>query len=348
MRSKGSKLPKYVYKQTVKGKTYYRFRQGKLVKRLPGSPSTPEFHAAYAKLLTTPDTPIGRYNPGSVAHTIELYVRSPEYADLEPSTRRDYVRYLARLDRSVGDRAFASIDRPYIFAIRDKLQETPVAANHTVAVISALFRWAIKRGLAKANPAEGIERLKGGDGYRRWDDSELDTFLASASPMMALALLLGVCTGQRLSDVTRFTWSAFDGEWIHFRQQKTKTHLDIPLRRDLIAILSGTAKVGVHILTTRTGRPFHSRVFSRDFRDARIEAGLPDDLSFHGLRHTAASVLAELGCSAPEIQAITGHKSLKLVQHYITQASQKKLAASAIARLQTAHSAKHAAKPGSK
>jgi integrase len=74
------------------------------------------------------------------------------------------------------------------------------------------------------------------------------------------------------------------------------------------------------ILTTKTGRAFHPRVFSRDFRAARIKAGLPEGLSFHGLRHTAAARLAELGAGAPEIQAITGHKSLKLVEHYIRQA----------------------------
>ena len=87
------------------------------------------------------------------------------------------------------------------------------------------------------------------------------------------------------------------------------------------------------ILTTRTGRSFHPRVFSRDFLEARQRAGLPADISFHGLRHTAASKLAELGCTAPEIMSITGHKSLKVVEHYIRQANQIVMAERAIARL---------------
>lgn len=333
MRSKGSRLPKYVYVQHIKGKTYYRFRRGKVTHRLPGNPGSPEFHAAYAKLLITPDTPIGRYTPESVAHTIDLYVRSPEFADLAEGTQRDYRRYLARLDRSVGEKALASIEKTYVFAVRDKLQKTPVAANHTVAVIGSLFRWAMKRGIAKTNPAEGIERLKGGEGFQRWTDDEVKAFRATASPMMLLALELGLCTGQRLSDVIRFTWNSYDGEKIKLRQQKTSARQTIMAHPDLKKILDATPRKGVMILTTRTGRVFHSRVFSRDFRDARIAAGLPEELTFHGLRHTAASRLAEIGCSAPEIQSITGHKSLKQVEHYIRQANQELLADRAITRL---------------
>jgi hypothetical protein len=49
--------------------------------------------------------------------------------------------------------------------------------------------------------------------------------------------------------------------------------------------------------------------------------------------------LAELGAGAPEIQAITGHKSLKLVEHYIRQASQEVQADRAVARLPSPKSA---------
>jgi len=65
-----------------------------------------------------------------------------------------------------------------------------------------------------------------------------------------------------------------------------------------------------------------------------VKAGLPDDLSFHSLRHTAASRLAEVGCSASAIQSITGHQSLKLVETYIAQVSQEYLSRAAIVKLE--------------
>lgn len=53
----------------------------------------------------------------------------------------------------------------------------------------------------------------------------------------------------------------------------------------------------------------------------------------HGLRKAACRRLAEIGCSAPEIAAISGHKSLKEVQRYIEEANQARLAQSAMHRL---------------
>jgi integrase len=334
MRSRGSRLPKYVYVQHIKGKTYYRFRRGKgPAVRLPGAPGAAEFHAAYARLLTVPDAPIDRYTPGSVAHTVDTYIKSAEFGELAPGTQRDYRRYLMRLDNAFGHRQLGELTTDLMHQIRDKLQATPSAANHTISVIGSLFFWAVRRKIVKADPTTGIGRLKGGDGYERWAESDLDAFRASASPMMRLALELGVYTGQRLSDVIKMKWSDYDGARIKVRQQKTGTKLSLQAHDHLKAVLDPTEHRGETILTSRSGRPFHSRVFSRDFRNARIAAGLPDGLSFHGLRHTAASVMAEVGCTAPEIMAVTGHKSLKLVEHYIRQASQEIQADRAISRL---------------
>ena len=334
MRSRPSKLPKYVYVQRIKGQTYYRFRRsGGGSVRLPGTPDSPEFYNAYAKLISAPLVNIGRYTPGSVAQTIDAYYRSADFSQLAPGTQRDYRRYLNRLDRSVGERGMLALDAPFIFQIRDKLRETPVAANHAIAVIRTLFRFALARHIVTEDPTANIGKLKGGEGFQRWNAADIEAFRVVATPMMRLALELGLYTGQRLSDVIRLAWSNYDGVRIRLRQQKTKTSLSIPVHPELQAVLADTTRTGLMILTSKTGLAFHPRVFSRDFRDARIMAGLPEGLSFHGLRHTAAARLAELGASAPEIQAITGHKSLKLVEHYIRQASQELQADRAIARL---------------
>src|SRR5580765_1964871 len=62
-------------------------------------------------------------------------------------------------------------------------------------------------------------------------------------------------------------------------------------------------------------------------------AGLPDRCVTHGLRKAAARRLAEAGCSANEIQSITGHATLQEVTRYTKAAEQKKLAVAAMKRL---------------
>ena len=278
MPSRGSRLPKHVYVQRIGGRVYYRFRKaGGGSVRLPGNPDTPEFHTAYARLISAPTANIGRYTPGSVAHTIEQYFRSAEWGQLKPGTQRDYTRYLLRLDRSVGERALEAIDSEYVFMLRDRLQKTPSAANHAISVMGALFRFAIARKVAKADPTAGVGKLKCGDGYERWTDADISQFRAceAISATMQLALSLGLYTGQRLSDVIRLAWSNYDGERIRIRQQKTGTRLSIPIHEDLKAMLGATPRKSVMVLTTRTGMAFHPRVFSRDFLEARKLAQLP-------------------------------------------------------------------------
>jgi integrase len=58
--------------------------------------------------------------------------------------------------------------------------------------------------------------------------------------------------------------------------------------------------------------------------DARCE--------FHGLRKAACRRLAEAGCSANEIAAISGHATLKEVARYTAAVDQARMARNAMAR----------------
>jgi integrase len=72
------------------------------------------------------------------------------------------------------------------------------------------------------------------------------------------------------------------------------------------------------------------------------DAGLPRRCKPHGLRKAAARRLAEAGCSASEIMAITGHKTLAEVERYTRAAEHERLARQAIQR----QSEKRSGRPG--
>ncbi len=59
-------------------------------------------------------------------------------------------------------------------------------------------------------------------------------------------------------------------------------------------------------------------------------AKLPVRCKAHGLRKAAARRLAEAGCTAKQIQAITGHKTLAEVERYTRKADQVRLARKAM------------------
>ena len=86
------------------------------------------------------------------------------------------------------------------------------------------------------------------------------------------------------------------------------------------------------LLATKTGKPYAPNDLSDEFRGWRDEARLPSNCSIHELRKAAARRLAEAGCSAHEIAAITGHRTLKEVERYTRSAEQARLARQAMAR----------------
>jgi integrase len=97
--------------------------------------------------------------------------------------------------------------------------------------------------------------------------------------------------------------------------------------------LDGLPKESLLFVVGSKGRTIDETTFTKEFRAALDAAGLTN-LHFHGLRHSAGRALAEAGCSSHEIQSITGHRTLQMVEHYTKAARQKRLATAAIAKLE--------------
>jgi integrase len=74
--------------------------------------------------------------------------------------------------------------------------------------------------------------------------------------------------------------------------------------------------------------------FSQWMRDAITAAGLPLECQPHGLRKAAGRRLAEAGCTAHEIMAVLGHKTLAEAERYTREADQARLAEGAVAKLE--------------
>jgi integrase len=93
----------------------------------------------------------------------------------------------------------------------------------------------------------------------------------------------------------------------------------------------GVARVKT-FLVTHFGKPYTAAGFGNWFRELCDAAGC-FDISAHGGRKATARRLAEIGCSANQIAAITGHASLSEVQRYTKAADRKRMAKEAIKKL---------------
>src|SRR5580700_4990496 len=107
----------------------------------------------------------------------------------------------------------------------------------------------------------------------------------------------------------------------------------IPMGDELRAAIETTPANYLTFLTTARGKPFTAAGFTNWFRDMSDAAGLPKGLSAHGLRKAMCRRLAEAGCSEKMIAAISGHKTLRMVQRYTEAADQERMARAAIEQL---------------
>jgi integrase len=208
-----------------------------------------------------------------------------------------------------------------------------------------MTRHAMDINLRRDDPTRDVRAIRvKSAGHHSWTDAEIAQFErhhpVGSRARLALALL--VYTGQRRGDVIRMgPQHDLDGA-LHVKQEKTGAELIIPIHPELAAVITATPSGHLTFLTTRFGRPFEGSGFSHWFRDACDQAGLPH-CSPHGLRKAAARRLAEAGCTAHEIGAITGHASLAELVRYTRAADQRRLAEAAMAKTR-----KSGGKPGQK
>jgi enterobacteria phage integrase len=159
-----------------------------------------------------------------------------------------------------------------------------------------------------------------------WAESEIHQFEQRwpVGTRQRLGFDLLLYTGQRGSDVARMPRPAA-GEKIHVAQQKTGAKLAITVHPELRRSLDACPSGQVAAIVTAYGAPFSIKGFGQFMSDAIREAGLPAACKAHGLRKAAARRLAEAGCSAHEIMAVTGHKTLTEVERYTRAAEQERL-----------------------
>jgi integrase len=343
MRRTKSGLPRYCsWNVDQRGARFVRFRKDGFSTYIAGTPWSEAFMRQYAAALDgvkEQTTIIGaeRTKPGSINALIVSYTKLV-FPTLKPSTQRVRANILERFRREHGDKPVAGLQHHHIASIIAAKASTPDAANNLRKVLRHLLDHAVDIRMIAANPAASVKRLKtSGEGILPWSEEDVAQFTARhpLGSRAYLAMALALYTGQRLSDVVPMGWQHVrTGNKIAVRQQKTGTALLIPIMPSLAQALESVPRSNMTFLLTERGAPFTKAGFGNWFRDRCREAGL-QERSLHGLRKLAATRLADAGCSAHQVAAITGHKTLAEVTRYTRAADQARLAEQAMAMIET-------------
>jgi integrase len=331
--------PKYVHgfiDRHGKPRWYFR-RKGFAKVPLPGLPWSPEFMAAYeaansGRVPIAGKAPIDPAVRDSIRELALSYYASLTFKTLKTRSQQTYRGFIDRFVAQHGDKSALKIEPQHISQLMEK--RAPGAANWLLKVLRLLFKHAVAIRMRPDDPTRDIRFIKiKTSGFHAWTEQEIARFEAhhaiGTRARLALALLL--YTGQRRSDVVLMGRQHIKDGVLYVKQTKTGAEVWVPVMPDLAAAIADVPTMT--FLTTQFGGPYTPDAFGHWFRWQCDAAGLPAECSAHGLRKAAARRLADAGCSAHEIAAITGHATLREVERYTRGADRKRLAQSASEKL---------------
>jgi integrase len=197
------------------------------------------------------------------------------------------------------------------------------AATRTVGLLGAIFGHAVRAGIRADNPVAGIIRFADGRRERRLTDDEyrqLGDGMACVDvwPYAIAATRFLTLTGWRSGEALKLRWRDLDLKRRVVRLPDTKTGASMrPLSLAATQEIHRLARGGPDDLvfpSTRDGLEMSG--FSSLFEKITRAGGLPKDVTPHVLRHSFASVAADLGFSELTIAALIGYRGGSITSRY--------------------------------
>ena len=227
-----------------------------------------------------------------------------------------------------GDRPVQEITRADVKTLLREIVDagTPVTANRVLAAVRAFFNWCAAEDYVERSPAEGIKAPAEetprdralSDDEIRWLWKATEKVGYPFGPMARLLLL----TGQRLREVAEMTDAELRGDaWtLPAARAKNKRDHAVPLSAAVQAELGALPRTdGSPFLFTTTGKTPVSgfktgmaRLREAMTEVAEKEADEPVEIphwTFHDLRRTCATGMAQLGIPIHVTEAVLNHKS---------------------------------------
>lgn len=264
-----------------------------------------------------------------------------------------YHKYSTPVDRfldalgTTRDLALQSIQKRHVeqfvnLRIEEGCGGTTIGQN--IKVIRAVLREAIKDGHIQFNPADGVQGPKSQPVQRgTFTPAEIGILVENARGEWKTLILLGYFTGARLSDCCRMAWSGerrlqdqvegvdFDRELLCYWSQKTEKLVTVPIHPELLKHLETLVSddPDPYIMPGMANKgPGGRHGLSQSFKDLMSKSGIDSQpvtqdrkrnlsrRSFHSLRHSFNSGLANAGVDQKLRMAMTGHESEEINDRY--------------------------------
>ncbi len=252
----------------------------------------------------------------------------------ETSWEKEVAHYTKRILPVMGHKPLKTITPEDVDRMLDRMREEKLEPRTQQYAVGTLYRiWkhaANKRKLVKAgdNPAIGVTLEKvNNTRLRILTPQELKNIFDHLGVTDSAAhdiTLFCSFTGCRFSEAARLTWEHVDmgrgtATFTDTKNKDTRTVYLVPAVVELIE-RQGIGGPGEHVFTMKDGGPFRQPpiAFRTAVKNLELNKGrgARDKVTFHTLRHTAATLAARRGVPVKDMQIIFGWKTPSMVFRY--------------------------------
>ncbi len=267
---------------------------------------------------------------------------------LAPTTRQRYRDSMRHVSREIGNVRLSDLRPSHIERLRERLLSrglAPQTVSDVLRVLAQALARAEARGLVGKNPADPklVNRPTGPKTKFKVIDAKLggqileratgtDPWDAAVHLALGLGLRREEVLGLRWSDVDdavhiRRTLTAANGEF-HFGPPKSAAgERDLPmpefvaraLQRHHAAQAERLLAIGLRepelVVDNGLGAPWQPATFSGSWRDWATAHGFAG-ITFHGLRHGAATLLLAAGVPDAVAASVMGHADTRILARY--------------------------------
>ena len=271
---------------------------------------------------------------------------------IRPSSAHRYANYITQFDNFIREsfptcsQNIQKITENHIQLCVNHLLENPIkgdkpwskrTVNDFIAILRALFKYAIKQKYLNSNPAMGIAKIPLSEEHNApfYSDEELDIIFKNIDPKWTDFFEFLLYTGLRKGELINLKWENIDlqpgNERIHIRasddwETKTGRHRTLPLHQKAIDVVlrSQSSKEG-YLFTSNTGEIIYHNTPYRVLKSVLIKHGIKGDV--HKFRHTFASRLVMAGASLFDVKELLGHTDIQstMVYAHLSQGHMRKI-----------------------
>ena len=269
---------------------------------------------------------------GTWGAAVAAYRASPQFIDRAKRTKADYQTVLD-WTKPLSPMPLTQWTRGFVAELRNKakIKKGRRFANYVLSVVSVVFSVAIELDLADTNPVREVKKIRRPKGEPRanrpWTDDEWTAVVEAAPTHLLAPILLGGILGYRQGEVLSVSRNSYNRVTGTLKRISAKSGklVTVQAPRRIVEALAAIPKHDATTLIVSTRmRPWSEDGFRASFfrviRALEKDGKIGPDLTFHGLRHTAATSMRNLGFDIRTIADMLGQETEGMAAHYSREA----------------------------